>query len=377
MQTWLLESPSLEQLESLIRTCNQDPDIKSILIFAADENGWTAQQLDPLLTQLEIPVLGGIFPQIIHEGHNYTQGAVLVALDEKPEWALVDDLSNPDADFDAAVDELTEHWQDLPAPATHMVFVDGLATCIATLVDALFMNLGLEQGYLGGGAGSLSFQQRPCLLTPEGLKMDAALLIRLPLASGIGVAHGWEPISEPLKVTRATKNRVQELEWQPAFDVYRHQVESDAGQAFSEDNFFAIAKGYPFGINKLASEVVVRDPLMLDDTQAMVCVGEVPEGSFVRILKGSSESLIAAAGEAASLASKDWQTTQGQPPQLGCFIDCISRVLFMEDAILREFKQVSGDYPLVGAMTLGEIANTGKDYLEFYNKTAVLGLLGK
>ena len=377
MHTWFLETPLIEDLQARVESLARMPEVQGLLVFAADANGWTPEQLDPLLTAASVPLLGGIFPQIIYQGQNYTQGAVLVALEQTPQWSLVQDLSNPEADFDQALEPLADAWEELPKPATHLVFVDGLATCIATLIEALFMNFGLEQNYLGGGAGSLSFVQKPCLLTPEGLKQDAALLIRLPLASGIGVAHGWEPISEPYKVTASTKNQVHQLDWKPAFEEYRQQVEASSGQVFNDQNFFDIAKGYPFGINKLADELVVRDPLMLQDENSMVCVGEVPEGSFVRILKGSPQTLIAAAGDAANLALKDWQAEREGQPELACFIDCISRVLFMEEAILEEFKQVAGDYPLVGALTLGEIANSGKDYLEFYNKTAVLGLLGR
>lgn len=48
----------------------------------------------------------------------------------------------------------------------------------------------------------------------------------------------------------------------------------------------------------------------------------------------------------------------------------------MENEFHRELDVVSSDgLPLVGALTLGEIANTGTEFLEFYNKTAVVGLM--
>ena len=47
----------------------------------------------------------------------------------------------------------------------------------------------------------------------------------------------------------------------------------------------------------------------------------------------------------------------------------------MEDEFQQELDIVTKESDnLIGAMTLGEIANTGKEYLEFYNKTAVIGV---
>lgn len=377
MKTIFIPDTGVTALQTQLQQLADDPRIQSVLVFAADENHWLPEQINPVLQESRLKLLGGIFPQIIFEQQNFTQGTVLVALEQQLEWAVIRQLSQPDADFDTPLAALADAWDELTGPSTHLVLVDGLATCIASLIEALFMNFGLEQNHLGGGAGSLSFVQKPCLITPAGLEMDAGLLIRLPLSSGVGVAHGWQPISEPMKVTAANKNLVEQLEWQPAFDTYRGIVEPHAGQVFTADNFFDLAKAYPLGISKLDAEMVVRDPLMLKDNQSMVCVGEVPEGSFVRVLNGSAETLIAAAGQAADLAREAWGKEQESAPELACFIDCISRVLFMENRIVEEFAQVAGDYPLVGALTLGEIANNGQDYLEFYNKTAVLGLLGE
>jgi len=57
------------------------------------------------------------------------------------------------------------------------------------------------------------------------------------------------------------------------------------------------------------------------------------------------------------------------------FIDCISRVLFLDDSFPLELQAVhERQLPLIGALTIGEIANSGKDYLDFYNKTAVVGM---
>ncbi|MFN2343877.1 MAG: hypothetical protein ABR542_10995, partial [Desulfonatronovibrio sp.] len=56
-------------------------------------------------------------------------------------------------------------------------------------------------------------------------------------------------------------------------------------------------------------------------------------------------------------------------------IDCISRVLFMENDFSMELSAVDDRALTFGALTLGEIANTGDSYLEFYNKTAVVGVL--
>ena len=61
----------------------------------------------------------------------------------------------------------------------------------------------------------------------------------------------------------------------------------------------------------------------------------------------------------------------------GLFFDWIGGVLYLESECERELATVAdrSDAPLGGALTIGEIANSGREFLELYNKTAVVGVV--
>jgi len=379
MRVCFQASTDVNQLKmSIDRLLVEDQSVKSFILLSCDANHWPIDELNFILTGSSVPVFGGIFPQIIYEQAHYERGFILVGLHHVPVWQVIEGLSQPELqNIEMQVETVSDAWEALDGEATLLVLVDGLAQSIAKLIESLFFNFGLVHNFIGGGAGSLSFEQKPCVITPEGIKKDCALIVRLQALSGLGVSHGWQPISEPMKVTHSEQNRVISLDWQPAFQQYRQIVEAHSGLVFNDQNFFDIAKSYPFGISKLDAEMVVRDPLMLNDAQEIVCVGDVPQDVFVKVLTGTKESLISAACDASSKAKVSYDLVSEQPPELTLFIDCISRVLFLGKSIEDELNVVSSATPVVGALTLGEIANTGQDYLEFYNKTAVVCLLSE
>jgi hypothetical protein len=358
-----------ENLRALLDTLAADASVASILLLAADGNGWTPQTIDPVLTAAGKPVFGGVFPQVLHGNEHLEKGMVALGLPHPAKIGVIEGLSDADRDFDAAVNAA---FPDPPARGTMFVLTDGFSRRISALIDALFNNFGLAINYLGGGGGSLSLVQKPCVITPAGLVQDAAVLAWLDVGSGVGVAHGWKSISQSHRVTESEGNVIISLDWRPAFEVYREVVESHSGLRFAADNFFSIAKAYPFGIAKLGAEVVVRDPLMVEGNR-LICVGEVPTGAFVHILNGNLDSLVAAAGEARSGAER---TFRDGTPTMEIFIDCISRVLFLENDFGLEMAAARNPaLPMIGALTIGEIANSGRDYLEFYNKTSVVAML--
>jgi hypothetical protein len=356
-------------LRGLLRQLDADPEVASVLVLAADGNGWTPDSIDEILKSSTKQVFGGLFPQVLHGMERLEHGVVAVGLPEAVKLTVIEGLSDPETDF---VDAIERAFPDIGEGGTMFVLVDGFSRRISALIDALFDTFGLGINYLGGGGGSLSLVQKPCVITPSGLKQDAALLAYLDRPSGVGVAHGWGAISTAFRVTEANSNTVISLDWRPAFEVYREIVESHSKQRFGDDNFFAIAKSYPLGIAKLGNEVVVRDPIMAHGNH-LVCVGEVPVGTFVQILHGNQDTLMAAAVHARESAQHSFGTGQ---PSLELFVDCISRVLFLEGDFDLEMKAARiPDLPMVGVLSIGEIANSGQDYLEFYNKTAVVALV--
>lgn len=365
---------TLDSLAAHLRELDAAPDVAGIVVLACDDNGFAPGGVDPLLQSLGKPTMGGIFPQVIFDGRNQTRGTILIGLPVAPQIAIIRGMSDTSARFEDALE--AQLFSD-SAPRTLFLWVDGLSSRIGALIAAVFSIYGLEHNYIGGGAGSLSFTHKPSVFTNEGLLADAAVLASAPLRSGVGVAHGWTALSEPLIVTAAEGNVIKQLNYLPAYDVYREVVESSTDLRFDSADFFDLAKSHPFGILRLDAEYIVRDPVDTTHGGGLVCVGEVPVRSHVRVLTGSTASLVAAAGAAAHTANASYPADASAVPTLTLFIDCISRVLFLRDDFGQEMLAVAGHgQPVIGALTLGEIANSGADYLAFLNKTAVVAVLG-
>jgi hypothetical protein len=117
----------------------------------------------------------------------------------------------------------------------------------------------------------------------------------------------------------------------------------------------------------------VRDPIVLHSDGGLECLGDVPTEAYVEILTGSHRSLIDAS--VAALAMAQQNLGPGGEPRTALLIDCITRERFLGDSYGDELAALATpNTTLIGALTLGEIANSGKDVLEFYNRTSVVGL---
>ncbi len=343
-------------------------EVRGLAIFAATD-GDLSSSFESFLQSLDIPVFGGLFPELIYRGNEIESGAVICGLTTTPDVTTVPELSNPEQEYTAHLDP------DLPGDGyeTAFVFVDAYATEIERFVESLFRTYGVEFNYLGGGAGTLDTEQQPCLFTGNGIVEGGAVVAAIEPELQLGVKHGWKEIAGPFRVTDAEKRTLHALDGTPAFSIYKEIVGQHAPVEPTEKKFFEIAKGYPFGIARIEGEQIVRDPFEVTDEGGLSCFGDVPEGEFVHILNGQPESLIDAARQA-----REQTETSRSDNQVLFFFDCISRVLYLEDEFEQELESVRTDeIPTVGALTIGEIANDGTGHLDYYNKTAVVGAVDR
>jgi len=352
--------------ETLLSTADLG-SVEGVLVLSTPDLELQSPAFESVLADLSVPIFGGIFPEIIYRGEKKATGALTVGLSSKPDVTTVSDLSDAETSFREALDP------DLPSKGyeTAFVFVDAHATNIEAFIEALFRTYSVELNFVGGGAGTLDADNQPCLFTNEGVLEDAAIVAAVPEPMEIGVKHGWQEIAGPFRVTDAEGSTLTTLDGKPAFSVYRDVIEAHSGTVVTEANFFEVAKSYPFGISRMAAEEIVRDPFAVGEDGSITCFGEMPEGQFVTVLQGDPDSLIAAAQTA-----YDHALSGTDPTAALFFFDCISRVLYLESAFDRELAAVKPDeLPVLGALTIGEIANDGAGHLDYYNKTAVVGAM--
>ncbi len=365
----------LTKLKETILATESEVSVRSVMILATETLSLNPGNFDNFLKGLSKPVFGGVFPQVLTELESISTGFIVAGLTQEVSTLILENISEESTDFDQ---EFALPFQGKPVvDKTTFIFVDGMSKTIAPLLDATFNYFGLQSNYIGGGAGSANFTPIPCVITPKGILQDAALFAFADTISGVGVAHGWHPVSQAMKITESSYNSVQSIDWKPASEVYLDFIGNQEGEEGKSQLFEEIARSYPLGIVKVADELLVRDPIQTMN-KSMICLGELPVNSFVYVLKGDAESLLAGTAKSRSIAENVFRETKSMVPgkqnTVTFFIDCITRAQFLGDKFTEELRIAAGDTRLIGALSLGEIANSGHDYLEFYNKTSVVGI---
>lgn len=257
---------------------------------------------------------------------------------------------------------------------TLLMFSDTLNDSFEPFIEKLNLLLS-SQTLFGSGVGSKEFKPISSLFDSNESYKIHSLIVEINSPISIGVKHGWEAFYGPLVVTKSQDNVIYELNNEPAFEVYARILKELDNQVIADDNFFDIAKAYPFGIlSYTQNEFIVRDPLGVYEDNALLMVSSIGENETVYIMKGDHKGLIDAATQnAKSTISKEKTNTN-------ILFDCISRVLYMDKDFTKEVSAISNETPdetvVYGITSIGEITNSGFSSIKIFNKTNLIGNIG-
>ncbi len=334
-------------------------DGEQAMIFVGDRSAADLPAMRACFEQGGIPYFGGVFPGLLHDGCLYREGFLVQIV--RPVFRLV------------VLPYLMRVPSELGSMAgrTAILLIDGLSSRFRELINTVEKKLGHEIAYVGGGAGHYDLEHRPCLFDAKGVYEDAVIVCVLEGRAELAVRHGWEIMDGPYEISRSERNILSELDGCRAMDVYRDVIEEHAHVTLSQVDFFSFAKEHPFGILQEDGSIIVRDPISVNDAGEIICVADIPAKSQAYVLKGDKRSLLASSNEIAKEC-----VAKAPGAQLPMLFDCISRAMFLENDFSCELRNIQSKLsaPLIGTLSIGEIASRSDGAIDIHNKSTILGL---
>lgn len=332
--------------------------------------------LQAACTQKNVPLVGGIFPALVVGDKFETEGVWLLRFDVMPDYSLHADLPTDIEGAELKSREIAQHVAsklDGVAEATLFMLFDAMVPNIGTLLDETYLQLANRVHYAGSNAGSETFQPMPCLFDGQRLVSNGVLLVLLPRHKGAILEHGYHAPRKIVYATTTVGNRISQIDWRPAFEVYQEMVREQYGVEITQANFYEHAVHFPFGIVRANHHVVVRIPVMLNDDGSLYCVGEVPANSVLTLLERPSvDTQQTLRVLVDGLQAMNGSSTGKELLLFYCAGRRMHLGLEVATTELQEFDKRTAASQVAGALSLGEIGgSTLHGYPLFHNATLV------
>ena len=171
---------------------------------------------------------------------------------------------------------------------------------------------------------------------------------------------GWKPLGYPMKVTRASGYVVNELDGNPAFQIYQHYLKIP-----NDDHIFYNALEFPFAVES-NGRTLLRHALSCDENGALTMSTGIPEGSILHLTYGDPETIMHDVMQCA-------QTIGEFSPEVISVFDCFGRKSFWggTDAATREIVPFNRIAPTYGFCTSGELIRW-EGSMDHHNLTLVI-----
>ncbi|NRR90429.1 FIST C-terminal domain-containing protein [Winogradskyella undariae] len=194
------------------------------------------------------------------------------------------------------------------------------------------------------------------------------------LKIGYSSKGGWDSFGIDRLVSRSEKNVLYELDGLPALELYKSFLGDNASKLPSSGLLFPLS----MRVNETDAPVVRTILGINEEEQSLTFAGNIPEGSYVRLMKANVDRLINGAEDS---AKKALEVTK-QDTKLAILISCIGRRLVLKQLIEEEVEVVRDvigkDTKITGFYSYGEIAPFGLySPCELHNQTMTITTLSE
>jgi len=248
--------------------------------------------------------------------------------------------------------------QAIPHEGLRHVFIlsDGLNVNGSELVTGLTGKLPPNVTITGGLSGDAGRFEETLVLWQDQAQSHIVTLIGLygkELNVGFGSLGGWDSFGPERLITRASGNVLYEMDGKSALELYKSYLGEHA------DGLPATGLLFPLSLRSADSNAgLVRTILAVDeDEQSMTFAGDMPEGSYARLMKANFNRLVDGAVAAAETSA---QAISGSTAELAILISCVGRKMVLKQRTEEEVegvREVLGPQPtLTGFYSYGEIS---------------------
>lgn len=257
---------------------------------------------------------------------------------------------------------------------TILLLVDALSGCVENMVQKLMLATGGIYEIFGGGAGDNGQFSYTSVFYNTEVTTDAlvALAVHSHKPLGIGVQHGWRPVSSPMRFTSVEGMDLISLDNKPALEVFRAHAKN-SGQAFDERNPLPFFLHNNLGIEGAGYHLHV--PISINSDGSLHFATKIPTCGTSVIMNATATSPIEAARDAANEALRK---LYGCKPTAGLFFDCVATRIKLGMSLGFELEAAQStleNVPFAGCDTHGQIARAQGQFSSFHNCTAVVCLI--
>ncbi len=236
------------------------------------------------------------------------------------------------------------------------VLSDGIQINGSELVRGMKQVLPIGVNLTGGLAGDGSRFKETLVIwdgKPLGQGVVALGFYGASLHIGYGSFGGWDPFGPERLVTKSTNNILYEMDGKSALELYKTYLGEHAVGLPATGLLFPLSVRLKDGADPLVRTILSVD----EDAHSMTFAGDVPEGSYVRLMKANVDRLIDGATEAAKTCE---EARSAFPPDLAILISCVGRKLVLKQRVEEEVEGVHAVFgdasALTGFYSYGEIS---------------------